>query len=31
VLAEWTIASHIESGKAHHAAQPTPAPQTPKQ
>jgi hypothetical protein len=26
VLAEWTIASHIESGKAHHAAQPAPAP-----
>lgn len=24
VLAEWTIASHIESGKAHHATQPTP-------
>lgn len=26
VLAAWTIASHIESGKAHHATQPTPAP-----
>jgi hypothetical protein len=26
VLAEWTIASHIESGKAHHATQPAPSP-----
>src|SRR5665213_840389 len=26
VLAEWTIASHIESGKAHHATPPAPAP-----
>ena len=24
VRAEWVIASHIESGKAHHATQPTP-------
>ena len=32
VLAEWVIASHIESGKAHHATQPTPPtpPATPK-
>lgn len=30
VLAEWTVASHIESGKAHHASPtPTPAPTTP--
>lgn len=28
VLAEWVIASHIDSAKAHHAAQPAPAPQT---
>jgi hypothetical protein len=26
VLAEWTIASHIQSGKAHHATPPAPAP-----
>jgi len=26
VLAEWVIASHVESRKAHHAAQPAPAP-----
>jgi len=29
VRAEWVIASHIESGKAHHTTPPAPVPQTP--
>lgn len=29
VRAEWVIASHIESGKAHHATPPTPTPPAP--